>query len=191
LASCKLDAPVNGMPIFGVVSRLSSQKGVDLIQAALPRLLEQGAAAVVLGAGEPNLEAGWRALAAHFPRRLHVRIGFDDSLAHRIEAGSDFFLMPSRFETCSLNQMYSLLYGAVPVVHGVGGLLDTVFDLARDDGTGIVFNAPTADALYEALVRAVGLFRDPERYRAVQQRGMRQDFGWHKAAAEYERLYAR
>lgn len=191
LASCKLDAPANGMPLFGVVSRLSSQKGVDLMQAALPRLLEQGASAVVLGSGEANLEAGWRALAAHFPKRLHVRIGFDDSLAHRIEAGSDFFLMPSRFEPCGLNQMYSLLYGAVPVVHGVGGLLDTVFDLSRDDGTGVVFNAPTADALYEALVRAVGLFRDPARYREVQLRGMRQDFGWHKAALAYEQLYAR
>jgi len=191
IASCRIEAPANGMPLFGVVSRLSSQKGVDLIQAALPRLLEQGASAVILGSGEAPLENGWRMLASRFPKRLHVRIGFDDSLAHRIEAGSDFFLMPSRFEPCGLNQMYSLLYGSVPVVHGVGGLIDTVFDLSREDGTGIVFNQPTADSLYEALVRAVGLFRDKERYAAVQQRGMRQDFGWHKAAHAYEKLYAK
>lgn len=190
LASCRLDAPVAGMPLFGVISRLTPQKGVDLILSALPRLLEQGASAVVLGSGDDALQRAWKALEARFPERLHVRLGFDESLAHRIEAGVDFFLMPSRFEPCGLNQMYSLLYGAVPIVHGVGGLKDTVVDVSREHGTGVVFDAPSADALYEALVRAVALYRDPPRYAAVQRRGMSQDFGWDRAAGQYEALYA-
>ncbi len=189
LASCRLESPAEGMPFFGMVSRMAQQKGVDLLQGALPRLLEQGACAVVLGSGEKNLERGWQTLAARFPKRLHVRLGFDESLAHRIEGGVDFFVVPSRFEPCGLTQMYSLLYGAVPIVHAVGGLKDTVADAARDDGTGLTFEAPSTDALYEALVRAVSLFRDRPRYEAVQKRGMRQDFGWHTAAAAYEALY--
>lgn len=189
LASCRIDAPVAGMPLFGVVSRLTQQKGIDLILSALPRLLEQGASAVVLGAGDEALQKAWQALAARYPKRLHVRLGFDESLAHRIEAGVDFFVMPSRFEPCGLNQMYSLLYGAVPIVHGVGGLKDTVVDISRENGTGVVFDTPSGEALYEALVRAVTLFRDPARYAAVQRRGMVQDFGWARAASQYEALY--
>lgn len=189
IASCRIDAPVDGMPLFGVIGRMAEQKGADLLQAALPKLLEQGASAIVLGAGDESVQHAWRALAAKYPRRLSVRVGFDNSLAHRIEAGSDFFLMPSRFEPCGLSQMYSLLYGAVPVVHGVGGLLDTVVDLAEPDGNGIVFRKPTPEALFEALVRAVELYRDPPRLAAVQARGMRADFAWNAAAAEYERLF--
>jgi starch synthase len=189
IASCRIDAPVAGMPLFGVIGRMVAQKGAELMQAALPKLLEQGASAIVLGSGEPALEAGWKALEAKYPRRLALRLGFDESLAHRIEAGSDFFLMPSRFEPCGLNQMYSLRYGAVPVVHAVGGLKDTVFDLSRPDGNGVVFEQPTADALFHALVRAVELFRDRPAWLAVQQRGMRGEFGWTQAAAQYEQLY--
>ncbi len=191
LASCRLDAPVPGMPLFGVISRMAGQKGADLLHAALPRLLEQGVSAVVLGSGEESLQNAWKTLAARYPKRLHVRLGFDESLAHRIEAGVDFFLMPSRFEPCGLNQMYSLLYGAIPVVHGVGGLKDTVVDISRDDGTGVVFSQPSPEALYEALVRAVALYRDAPRYAAVQRRGMTQNFGWDQAAEAYESLYAR
>ncbi|MFZ5444903.1 MAG: glycogen synthase GlgA [Myxococcota bacterium] len=189
LASVRLEAPVEHMPLFGVIGRMASQKGADLIQATLPRLLEQGASAVVLGAGEGAIEHAWKELAARFPRRLALRLGFDESLAHRIEAGADFFLMPSRFEPCGLNQMYSLLYGAVPVVHAVGGLRDTVRDIRHPDGNGVVFERPTAEAMFQALVRAVELFRDPARYLAVQRRGMNSDFGWERSAAEYERLY--
>ncbi|MGV3623617.1 MAG: glycogen synthase GlgA [Archangium sp.] len=190
IASCRIEAPVPGMPLFGVISRMTGQKGADLLHAALPRLLEQGASAIVLGSGEEPVQNAWKAMAARYPKRLHVRLGFDESLAHRIEAGVDFFLMPSRFEPCGLNQMYSLLYGSVPVVHGVGGLKDTVVDISRENGTGIVFDVPSGDALYEALVRAVSLFRDTPRFEAVQRRGMQQDFGWHQAAARYEALYA-
>jgi starch synthase len=178
------------MPLFGVIGRMAGQKGADLIQATLPRLLEQGASAIVLGSGEASIEHAWKELAARYPRRLSLRLGFDESLAHRIEAGSDFFLMPSRFEPCGLNQMYSLLYGAVPVVHSVGGLRDTVRDFSASDGNGVVFDRPSPDAMFGALVRAVELWRDRRRYLEVQRHGMTSDFGWERSAREYEALYA-
>ena len=190
LAQMGVTAPAPGLPLFGVISRMTGQKGVDLLHAVLPRVLERGASAVVLGSGEPAIEAQWRAMERRFPNRLSVRIGFDESLAHRIEAGTDFFLMPSRFEPCGLNQMYSLLYGSVPVVHAVGGLKDTVIDASQPHGNGIVFNRPTPESFFEAMVRAVELFRDRERYRAVQKAGMVLDFGWEHAAAAYETLFA-
>ena len=183
-----IDPPQPGMPVFGAVGRMVGQKGADLMQAALPRFLEQGAAAVVLGTGEPGLEQGWRALHARYPRRLGLHIGFDNALAHLVEAGTDFFLMPSRFEPCGLNQMYSLMYGAVPIVRAVGGLKDTVQDLSSPDGTGIVFGLPTEEALSKAMMRAVDLFRDPPRHQRVQARGMAQDFSWAAAARKYEEL---
>ena len=189
IASCRIEAPVPGMPLFGVIGRMADQKGADLMQGALPKLLEQGACAIVLGAGEPAVQHAWWSLAARFPTRLSVRVGFDNSLAHRIEAGSDFFLMPSRFEPCGLNQMYSLLYGSVPIVHAVGGLKDTVIDISQPEGNGISFDRPTPEALFEAMVRAVELYRDRPRYEAVQKRGMKCEFGWAASAAEYERLF--
>jgi starch synthase len=184
-----LEPPPPGQPVFGVVGRMVEQKGVDLLQAALPRALEQGARAVVLGSGAPGFEGRWRELAARFPSRLGVRIGFDNALAHLIEAGSDFFLMPSRFEPCGLNQLYSSLYGAVPVVREVGGLRDTVVDAARPDGTGLVFSEATVDGVARALGRAVELFLRPEAYRQVQRRGMAQDFSWERSARAYAALY--
>lgn len=184
-----LEPTLAGQPVFGVVGRMVEQKGVDLLQAVLPRVLEQGARAVVLGSGDPTFEAKWRELAARFPKRLGVRVGFDNALAHLIEAGSDFFLMPSRFEPCGLNQMYSLLYGAVPVVREVGGLKDTVVDVGRPGGTGLVFPELTADGLARAVLRAVELFRRPDEYRQVQRRGMAQDFSWERSAKAYEALY--
>lgn len=190
LAAFGLDPPAPGMPLFGTVGRMVAQKGSDLFQSALPRFLEQGARAVVLGTGEPEVEAGWRALNARFPRRLGLRVGFDNALAHLIEAGSDFFVMPSRFEPCGLNQMYSLLYGAVPVVRAVGGLQDTVRDVSHPDGTGVLFGLATEEALSKALVRAVELFRNPHRLRQVQVRGMSQDLSWTAAARKYEQLFA-
>lgn len=183
-----IDPPVNGMPVFGAVGRMVGQKGADLMQAALPRFLERGGVAVVLGSGEADLEKGWRSLHARFPRRLGLHIGFDNALAHLIEAGCDFFLMPSRFEPCGLNQMYSLAYGAIPVVRAVGGLLDTVRDLSHPDGTGIVFGPPTEEALSKAMMRAVDLFGDTAKLRQVQARGMAQDFSWDAAARKYEEL---
>ncbi len=189
LARFGLEAPAPGMPLFGTVGRMVSQKGADLLQAALPRLLEQGARMVVLGTGEPALEKAWQALAARFAGRLGVKVGFDDATAHLVEAGSDFFVMPSRFEPCGLNQLYSQLYGAVPIVHGVGGLKDTVRDLVEADPTGVVFARPTTEALFGALARAVELFRDPARYAHVQRRGMARDFSWGPSARAYLAVY--
>jgi len=184
-----LEPPAPGQPVFGLVGRMVEQKGVDLVLDALPRALEQGARAVVLGSGEARFEQRWRHLAERFPYRLGVRVGFDNALAHLIEAGSDFFLMPSRFEPCGLNQMYSLLYGAVPVVREVGGLKDTVVDVAGGEGTGLAFSELSAEGLSRALFRAVELFRRPDEYRKVQRRGMAQDFSWARSARAYEALY--
>lgn len=177
-------------PIFGVIGRMTDQKGVELIQAVVPGLVDHGAQVVVLGSGDRHFEDGYRALVARSPGRVAVRIGFDEALAHLVEAGSDFFLMPSRFEPCGLTQMYSLLYGAVPIVRGVGGLLDTVVDLDDEDGTGVVFHDFTADALWLACRRALSLWNDPAWLAEVRARGMAQDFGWEKAARAYEAVYA-
>jgi starch synthase len=188
LAAFGLDAPGPGFPLFGVVGRMVDQKGADLMQSALPAFLEQGAGVVVLGSGEADIVERWKALQQRFPRRLGLRLGFDNALAHLIEAGSDFFLMPSRFEPCGLNQMYSLLYGSVPVVRAVGGLQDTVTDVQVPDGTGIVFGPPTVPALVQALLRAVELYRSPSQLRAVQARGMARDLSWAAAAKAYQAL---
>lgn len=176
-------------PVFGVVGRMVDQKGADLMQQALPPFLESGAGVVVLGSGDGRLEEGWRALERRFPRQAKVTVGFDSALAHLIEAGSDFFLMPSRFEPCGLNQMYSLLYGSVPVVRQVGGLDDTVVDAAEPNGTGLKFRDATADGLRWALKRAMDLFAAREQYEAVRRRGMAQDFSWETAARRYEEVY--
>ena len=130
------------------------------------------------------------ALARQFPARLGVRIGFDEGIAHRVEAGSDFFVMPSKFEPCGLNQMYSLRYGAVPIVRSVGGLIDTVVDLSSaDQATGIRFEDFSAGALADACERAWALWADAPRIFAVRRRGMAQDFSWDRAAAQYEAVY--
>jgi starch synthase len=184
-----LEAPADGMPLFGVIGRMVAQKGADLLHGALPVFLERGAAVVVLGSGDPALEQGWRRLEGRFPGRCAVRTAFDVGLSHRIEAGADFFLMPSRFEPCGLNQMYSQRYGCVPIVHGVGGLVDTVVDVATGEGTGLVFRKPTVDAVQGALRRALELYRDVDAFRKVQRRGMRRDFSWDTSALAYERVY--
>lgn len=185
----RISAPANGMPLFGVIGRMVAQKGADLLHAALPVFLEHGASVVVLGNGAAELEQGWRRLEARYPLRVGVRLGYDTGLAHLIEAGSDFFLMPSRFEPCGLNQMYSQRYGCVPVVHVVGGLADTVVDVRSGEGTGITFVGATVDAVQSALKQAMELFADPKAYQAVQRRGMRRDFSWDASAKQYDELY--
>jgi starch synthase len=148
---------------------------------------------VVLGTGEPRYQRLWTDLAARHPDRIGAHIGFDEALAHRVEAGADMFLMPSRFEPCGLNQMYSLRYGTVPVVHGVGGLLDTVRTFAPDDleSTGFVFHEYTSEALFSTLELAIGVFGDRLRWRTLQLAGMKQDNSWHRSAREYVKLYVR
>jgi len=171
------------------------QKGFDLLAALGDEFLQLDAAFVVLGTGEATYQDFWTGLAARAPDRLGVRIGFDEPLAHLIEAGADLFLMPSRFEPCGLNQMYSLRYGTIPVVRAVGGLADTVVDPsglrgpARRRANGFVFHAPTPQALLEGLKRALVEFADGVRWRRLQAAGMRQDHSWHRSAREYVTMY--
>jgi len=181
-----------GVPLLAIVSRLADQKGIDLVMAALPDLLARDVQLAVLGSGRTDWEDALRAAAASHPGRVAVRIGFDEGLAHRIEAGADVFLMPSRFEPCGLNQMYSLRYGTVPVVRAVGGLDDTVEDFdGASRGTGFKFREYTPAAMMTAVRRALETFSDRRAWRGIVERGMAQDFSWERSAAGYEALYRR
>lgn len=185
---------VPGVPLIGIVSRLAGQKGFDIVGEAMPKLLSSGRfQLVVLGSGERRFERMFRELRARFPKQVRFHAGFDNELAHWIEAGSDFFLMPSRYEPCGLNQMYSLKYGAVPIVRKTGGLADTVelWNPQRNSGTGIVFDTYDAPAVYWAVSTAVKLYEDRAAYRQVQQNGMARDFSWEHQVKQYEALYAR
>jgi starch synthase len=189
--------PVDGAavkrPLVGIVSRMVDQKGFDLIAALAGDLPHLDASFAVLGTGDPRYQSMWQSLAAAHPDRIGVQIGFDESLAHLIEGGADIFLMPSRFEPCGLNQMYSMRYGTVPVVHEVGGLADTVVDYeARTQkGTGFSFREYRPDALLAALNRALALFSDRRKWKALQVTGMQHDFSWDRSAAEYVKIYER
>jgi starch synthase len=169
------------------------QKGFDLIAALADELATLGASFVVLGTGEARHQDLWRTLAAKYPNVIGVRIGFDEGLAHLIEAGSDIFLMPSRFEPCGLNQMYSLRYGTVPVVRATGGLRDTVrnVDPVSGQGTGFTFEEYTPTALLDALRRAIETFGNRTLWRRIQKTGMRQDWSWDASARQYADVYAR
>ncbi len=180
--------------LLGLASRLVHQKGIDLVLAALPELLKLPVQFVAIGSGEPEYERALRAAAVRSPERVAVLAGYDEAVAHRIQAGADIFLMPSRFEPCGLSQLYSLRYGTVPIVRRVGGLANTVTDatpdtLAAGTATGIVFDAPTPAALVHAVQRALALRRDARFWKQMQLTGMRQDFSWRHSAGEYLRLY--
>jgi starch synthase len=185
------------VPVIGVVSRLAWQKGFDLCFDVLPRVLaRRGMQLVVLGTGEPKYEALFTTLARRFPRQVAYLSGFSEPLAHLIEAGSDMFLMPSRYEPCGLNQMYSLRYGTVPIVHRTGGLADTVsaFDRTRGSGNGFVFEHFDETGLLFALTTALrtwgsGTGKDREVWRKLQANGMRAHFGWDERVAAYEQVY--
>jgi len=181
-------------PLMAMVTRLAAQKGVDLVLAAAPRLLADGAQLVVLGTGDRGLEEGLRELQRRFPQQARAWIAFDEGLAHRIEAGADLFLMPSRFEPCGLNQLYSLRYGTLPVVRRTGGLADTVVDLAEGEerATGFLFDEPTAEALAGAAGRALACYRErPQTWRRMVRNAMAQDFSWRRSAEAYVGLYRR
>lgn len=181
------------IPLFANISRLTSQKGLDFLAAALEAVLAEGARLqfVLLGSGDESLQEVYLDLAANHPRQVAVRIGFDARLAHRIEAGADFFLMPSRFEPCGLNQLYSLRYGAVPVVRATGGLDDSVVDIREhpERATGIKFHEPTPVALAQAIRKALALFGEPALLTHFRRNGMTADFSWEKQAREYVELY--
>ena len=172
-------------PLFGVVARMTGQKGLDLVADVASELVQLGAKLVVLGSGEHDIEARFRALADMFPEQLAVRIGFDIALSRRIYGGSDLFLMPSRFEPCGLGQLYAMRYGSIPIVHAVGGLRDTV----TDPQTGIAFAPATAIALLAALERGVALVRDPDALTTVRRAAMARDSSWTASAKEYLELY--
>ena len=178
-------APDRKALLFGVVSRLSWQKGLDLLADTLDDMLALGAQLVLLGAGEPALEQRFRQAAANHPDRIGVRIGYDEALAHQIQAGVDALIVPSRFEPCGLTQLCALRYGGVPVVSRVGGLADTV----EDGITGIVFDALTADGLRGALGRTAALFATPRRFAALGRAGMARDVSWRGPARQYADLY--
>lgn len=181
-------------PLLVAVSRLSSQKGLDLILSALPSLLDLGVQLVVQGTGDSTLEVAFKLAAAAHPRRVAVHIGYDEARAHRLIAGADMILVPSRFEPCGLTQLYGLRYGTVPIVRRVGGLADTVVDaderqLASGSATGFLFDHPHAAELAGAVRRAVALWRDTAAWRALMAQGMAREFAWSGPARQYRALY--
>ncbi|HEX9050534.1 MAG TPA: glycogen synthase GlgA [Anaeromyxobacter sp.] len=178
------------VPLVGMVSRLVDQKGIDLVVASLEGLLARDVQLAVLGSGSRAYEEAFARVARARPSQVAARIGFDEGLAHRIEAGADTFLMPSRFEPCGLNQMYSLRYGTPPIVRAVGGLDDTVEDFdGWTRGTGFKFRDYTPQALLLAVRRALDAWRDRRAWRGLVVRGMAQDFSWDRSARSYEALY--
>jgi starch synthase len=176
-------------PLIGLISRLTVQKGFDLLAAATSELMPLDASWVMLGSGDREYEDLWRSLAVQFPGRVSTTIGFDERLAHQIEAGADMFLMPSRYEPCGLNQMYSLRYGTPPIVRATGGLEDTVIDAAEPGGNGVKFKGYSPADLVGAVRRALDLFRKPTEWRKMQQNGMKRDFSWDASAREYVKVY--
>jgi len=177
------------VPLIGIVSRLAEQKGFDILEGALQRIFDIGAQLVVLGTGDKSYEEMLLAAQQRNPKSIRVFIKFDERLAHIIEAGADMFLMPSRYEPCGLNQMYSMRYGTIPVVRRTGGLADTVKDAAEEDGTGFVFNDYTPDALFGAVKRAVLAFKDPARWRRIVENAMKERFLWEDSIKRYIELY--
>jgi starch synthase len=180
-------------PLVGMITRLVNQKGLDLVADIAEQLPRLNASFVLLGTGERRYEALWLGLAASHPDRIGARIGFDEVLAHRIEGGADLFLMPSRFEPCGLNQMYSQRYGTIPVVRATGGLFDTVrnFDPRSGEGTGFTFEEYSPQALLTTLRGALDTYGDRKAWRRMQIAGMSQNHSWEASARRYERLYER
>lgn len=180
--------------LIGSIGRLVHQKGIDLLLQALPRLIEMPVQLVILGSGDPHYEDALREWSIKYPQQISIKAGYDEALAHQIEAAADVFLMPSRFEPCGLNQMYSLRYGTLPVVRMTGGLADTVIDttpesLSAGTATGFCFHEAESQSMLSALSRATELYQDKDTWRILQQRGMGQDFSWKQSAQQYRELY--
>ena len=184
----------NTTMLIGMVTRLVQQKGIDLILDSLPRIFKLPVQLVILGSGDKQYEQALQQAAKNHPQQLAVTLGYDEQLAHRIEAGADLFLMPSRFEPCGLNQMYSQRYGTLPLVSPVGGLADTVIDasdaaLQRGEASGFVMTEVSAPALEAALQRAVQNFQQPALWKRLQRFAMQRDFSWQRSAEAYSQLY--
>jgi starch synthase len=176
-------------PLCGFVGRLVTQKGIDLLLPVLGRLARDGFQFAILGTGEKRLEAAVAEAAAGMPERIAFSGEYNDNLAHRIYAGCDLFLMPSRFEPCGLSQMYALRYGSLPLVRRTGGLADTIVDASDKDGNGFVFEEARPEALLAAMRRAEALWAKPDDWLNLQVRGMAADFGWSESSVRYEQLY--
>ena len=179
------------IPLFGTISRLAEQKGVDIQLGALAEMLNTGMQFVLLGSGSPEYERGYRELARQFPGKVAVKFSYDEALSHRIEAGCDFFLMPSRFEPCGLNQMYSLRYGTIPIVRATGGLDDSVIDWTENPerATGIKFSNYSARSLAKAMRKALVLYRQPKLLADCRRRAMKEDFSWERTIGHYVNTY--
>jgi starch synthase len=187
-----LDLPQNPrVPLIGLVSRLVSQKGLDLIEAAAGELLARPLQLAVLGSGERRFEDFLSSVGRRYPDKAAVRIAFNEALAHKIEAGADMLLMPSRYEPCGLNQLYSMKYGTIPVVRATGGLKDTVqeFDPATGEGTGFVFGPYRGAALMDAVDRALATFDRNEQWSRLMRNAMEADYAWTRSGDEYDALY--
>jgi starch synthase len=191
LATVGLPIGLMDRPLLGMVSRLVDQKGLDLLAAVAERLVARDLGLVILGTGEEKYHRLFSELARLHPENVAVRLRFDNQLAHKIEAGSDIFLMPSQFEPCGLNQIYSLRYGTVPLVRSTGGLYDTVkpFDPERGEGVGFSFTRYEPEALWEAIETAIGMFQRPSLWQQIMRNGMAMDFSWENSARQYLALY--
>jgi starch synthase len=193
LQTMKLPKRKGRIPLIGIISRLADQKGFDLIGEAIEEIAASDLQMVVLGTGQPKYHQLFESLRDRYPEKIAAKLGFDNRLAHQIEAGVDMFLMPSKYEPCGLNQLYSLRYGTVPIVRSTGGLADTItdYDLIHDRGTGFIFTEYTAAAMLAAIERALVVFADSERWRRLVVRGMLERWSWGESAQKYLELYTR
>ncbi len=185
-AGLKTDPKV---PLLGIITRLVPQKGIDVLAGAIEAIVKSGAQLVILGTGEKRYEEACRQWMERWPNQVRAWIEFSNDLAHQIEAGVDIFLMPSEFEPCGQNQLYSMRYGTIPLVHGVGGLEDSVTDFNEPNGTGFKFHEHTPEAFMQCIDRALAVYGDKRRWTALMKRAMRQDFSVVHMAKEYMALY--
>jgi starch synthase len=186
----RVDAKV---PVIGVVSRFAAQKGFDLIAQIMDRLAREEMIVVVLGSGDKQYEELFTRLNKQFPNKIALKVAYDNAIAHKVEAGADMFLMPSKYEPCGLNQIYSLKYGTVPIVRATGGLDDTIepWDARSGKGTGFKFTDYTGEALLLTIKHALQAYRDQTSWQVLMRNGMGKDFSWNASAREYGKVYER
>ncbi len=177
------------IPLIGIISRFAEQKGFDILSSSMEELMKLELAMVVLGTGERRYQTLFEELARRYPDKLSVKIAFDEALAHKLEAGCDFLLMPSRYEPCGLNQIYSLRYGTIPIVRATGGLDDTIRDYSEKNGNGFKFREYSPQALVEKVKEAISVYKNKKKWRTLQKRAMREDFSWHQSARKYLSIY--
>jgi starch synthase len=193
LASFGVNDADEKLPVIGIISRFAAQKGFDLISQIMERLAREEMIVTVLGSGDKHYEEMFLNLNKRFPKKIIVKVAYDNAIAHKIEAGSDMFLMPSRYEPCGLNQIYSLKYGTVPIVRATGGLDDTIdpWDARTGKGTGFKFTEYNGELLLTTIKEALRAFRDQTSWQALMRNGMGKDFSWNVSAKEYARVFER